>query len=126
MPKCKRKMVPLFQGNCYPCHRTRSKEHQNQHNSMCKQCASGLDEDGEVASQLFPSNTKRTTHVTFNCERLVIAEINLSEYGYACFMGWLKRDKGLTSSSVLKVLVCYAHGEQAEEDEEDPLPAMKD
>ena len=47
MPKCKKKNVRLYKGNCYPCHRT-TKERQKQHNSMCRQCASGVDESGEV------------------------------------------------------------------------------
>ena len=47
MPKCKKKNVPLYKGNCYPCHRT-TKERQRQHNSMCRQCASGKDESDEI------------------------------------------------------------------------------
>ena len=70
MPKCKKKNVPLFKGNCYPCHRSKP-ERQRQHNFMCEQCASGEDQNGDV-------------------------------------------------------LVCFAHSEQAEVDEEDPEPAMED
>jgi hypothetical protein len=47
MLKCRKKNVPLYKGNCYPCHRT-TKERQRQHNSMCYQCATGKDKSEEV------------------------------------------------------------------------------
>ena len=44
MKKCKKKNVPLFKGNCYPCHKGRE-EHKRQHNCMCYECATGKNED---------------------------------------------------------------------------------
>ena len=45
MSICNAKNVVLYQGNRYKCHTTPAQ--QNEHNGMCKQCASGLDEDDE-------------------------------------------------------------------------------
>ena len=43
---CETPGVPLWKGNRFRCHTTASK--QNEHNSFCKSCAEGVDEDGDV------------------------------------------------------------------------------